>query len=87
MGLANRLVAPGRALEAALELAREIASRPQAALRSDRLSSYRQWSLALDEALRAEFEYGRAALDSGEFGAGLERYASGDWRRARTLSA
>src|SRR4051795_12534017 len=32
MGLANRVVAPGEALTAALELAREIASRPQAAL-------------------------------------------------------
>src|SRR4051795_1272831 len=34
MGLANRLVAPGAALEAAVALAHEIAKRPQAALRS-----------------------------------------------------
>jgi enoyl-CoA hydratase len=40
MGLANRLVPAGQALAAATELAHEIASRPQAALRSDRLSSY-----------------------------------------------
>ena len=45
MGLANRLVPPGQALPEAIALAREIASRPQAALRSDRLSSYEQWSL------------------------------------------
>ena len=37
MGLANRLVPPGRALPEAIALAREIASRPQAALRNDRL--------------------------------------------------
>src|SRR3954466_8680572 len=42
MGLANRVVPPGEALEAAVELASEIASKPQAALRSDRLSSYEQ---------------------------------------------
>src|SRR3954466_2570211 len=36
MGLANRVVPPGEALEAAVELASEIASKPQAALRSDR---------------------------------------------------
>src|SRR5204862_7201673 len=47
MGLANRLVEPGEARAAALALAAEIASRPQAAARSDRLSSYEQWSLSL----------------------------------------
>ena len=45
MGLANRLVPPGEALAAAIALASEIAARPQAALRSDRRSSYEQWSL------------------------------------------
>src|SRR4051812_13700949 len=44
MGLVNRLTPPGDALAQALELAREIAALPQAALRSDRLSSYEQWS-------------------------------------------
>src|SRR5437879_7109460 len=38
MGLANRIVPRGEALAAALELAREIARKPQAAVRSDRLS-------------------------------------------------
>src|SRR5881396_1697783 len=66
MGLANRLVPPGRALEAAIELAHEIASRPQAALRSDRLSSYEQWALALDEALAGEYRHGMATLQTGE---------------------
>src|SRR6185295_2067718 len=44
MGLANRLVPPGRALPEAVALAHQIAAHPQAALRSDRLSSYEQWS-------------------------------------------
>jgi len=80
MGLANRLVAPGGALEAARELARDIASRPQAALRSDRRSSYEQWSLSLAEALAGEYRHGMDTLATGEMFGGLERYASGAWR-------
>jgi enoyl-CoA hydratase len=80
MGLANRLVPPGQALGAAISLAHEIASRPQAALRSDRLSSYQQWPLSLDDALVAEYHHGMATLQTGEMLDGLDRYASGAWR-------
>jgi enoyl-CoA hydratase/carnithine racemase len=83
MGIANRLAAPGRALAEAVSLAREIAARPQAALRSDRLSSYEQWSQTLDEALANEYSHGIATLATGEMIGGLERYASGDWRKGR----
>ena len=82
IGLANRLVPPGQALAAARSLAGEIAQWPQAALRSDRLSSYEQWSLALDQALRGEFRHGMATLETGELFGGLERYASGGWRQS-----
>jgi enoyl-CoA hydratase len=82
IGLANRVVPAGESLAAAGELAREIASRPQAALRSDRLSSYEQWSLSLDEALPNEYRHGMATLETGEMFAGLDRYASGEWRGA-----
>jgi enoyl-CoA hydratase len=80
MGLANRIVPPGRACAAAIELAHEMASRPQAALRSDRLSSYEQWSLGLEEALAGEYRHGMATLQTGELFSGLDRYASGEWR-------
>jgi len=80
MGLANRLVPAGQALPTALDLAREIAAKPQAALRSDRLSSYEQWSLDLDAALAGEYRHGMATLQTGEMVGGLERYESGDWR-------
>jgi enoyl-CoA hydratase len=83
MGLANRLVPPGQALAAAMALAREIAARPQAALRSDRLSSYEQWSLALDDALGVEYRHGIGTVETGEMVGGLERYASGSWREGR----
>jgi enoyl-CoA hydratase len=82
MGLANRLVAPGEALASAIDLADELASRPQAALRSDRLSSYEQWSLSLEDALAAEFRHGVGTLESGELFGGLERYAAGEWRES-----
>src|SRR5712664_2180693 len=80
MGLANRLVPPGTALDAAVELATAIASRPQAALRSDRLSSYEQWSRSLSEALTNEYDHGMRTLATGEMLRGLERYGSGRWR-------
>jgi enoyl-CoA hydratase len=83
MGLANRIVPSGQALSEALRLAHELAALPQAALRSDRLSSYEQWPLGLIDALAGEYRHGVATLESGESAAGLERYAAGDWRGER----
>ena len=83
MGLANRLTEPGEALPAALALAQDVASRPQAALRSDRLSSYEQWSLSLEDALAGEYRHGMDTLQTGELAGGLESYESGAWREAR----
>src|SRR5438128_603918 len=80
MGLANRLVPPGTALDAAIALATEIASGPQAAVRSDRLSSYEQWSLSLSEAIANEYDHGMRTLSTGEMLRGLDRYGSGRWR-------
>jgi enoyl-CoA hydratase len=83
MGLANRLVPAGRALAAAIELAHEIAAKPQAAMRSDRLSAYEQWSLGLEEALAGEYRHGMDTLQTGEMLGGLESYESGNWRAER----
>lgn len=80
MGLANRLVESGQALEGALELARTLAAFPQACLRSDRLSCYEQWSLGAGEAIRNEFRRGLEVLGSGESGAGARRFAGGAGR-------
>jgi enoyl-CoA hydratase len=80
MGLANRLVEPGCALEAALELARQLAAFPQRCLRNDRLSSYRQWDLSLQDALREETRLGVEVIESGETVAGARRFASGAGR-------
>jgi enoyl-CoA hydratase len=80
MGLANRLCEPGEALEAAVALAEQVASFPQGCMRSDRLSSYRQWDLPMDEALYQEAEAGLAVIRSGETQAGAARFAAGEGR-------
>src|SRR5579863_4800377 len=43
IGLANRIVEKGRALDAAIELAMQIAAFPQQCMRGDRMSAYEQW--------------------------------------------
>jgi enoyl-CoA hydratase len=83
IGLANRVVAPGRALEAAVELAAEIAALPQICLRSDRASSYDQWSLEPGAALSNETRLGRATIASGETRDGATRFARGEGRHGR----
>jgi len=49
-------------------------------MRSDRLSSYRQWGMSLDEALESETELGREVIRSGETREGASRFASGKGR-------
>jgi enoyl-CoA hydratase len=80
MGLANRLVEPGRALDEAVTLARELAAFPQKCLRADRLSSYYQWDLALADALRKETQMGIDVIRSGETLEGAARFAGGAGR-------
>jgi peptide-methionine (S)-S-oxide reductase len=43
-------------------------------LRGDRLSSYEQWSLGLEEALNVEFHHGMRVVQSGDMFGGLERF-------------
>ena len=80
MGLVNRLVEPGRALDAAVDLATELAALPPLCLRSDRLSSYEQWGQSLDAALARETELGLATLRSGESREGAARFSAGAGR-------
>ncbi|HZQ87483.1 MAG TPA: crotonase/enoyl-CoA hydratase family protein [Acidimicrobiales bacterium] len=80
MGLANRLVEPGQALPAAVALAREIASFPPLCMRSDRESSYEQWSMSLAEALVNERHLGLDVIRSGETQEGAKRFVAGAGR-------
>jgi len=83
IGLANRLAEPGKALDAALALAREIAAFPQTCMRNDRLSALTQWSFSEEEALAAEFAYGLKTLQSGETVDGATRFTQGEGRGGR----
>ncbi len=80
MGLANRLVESGRALEGALELARELARLPQRCMRSDRMSAHEQWSMTWNDAMRNEFRRGMEVIGSGETVEGAKRFAAGEGR-------
>ncbi|MDZ7674680.1 MAG: crotonase/enoyl-CoA hydratase family protein [Acidimicrobiales bacterium] len=79
-GLANRLSAPGAALDDALALAAEIASFPPRCMRSDRRSALEQWSLPEDEALAHETRLGLATIESGETLEGARRFTAGEGR-------
>jgi enoyl-CoA hydratase len=78
IGLVNRVVARGEALAAARQLAHQLAELPQAALRADRRSAYRQHELSLEAALAAELELGSRALSEGL--AGARRFSAGAGR-------
>lgn len=80
MGLANRLVEPGEATEAAMSLAAELARFPQRCLRGDRMSSYHQWDLDLEAALNEETRIGLEVIQSGETLDGARRFAGGKGR-------
>ncbi len=85
IGLANRLVPDGTALEAAIALATELAALPQGCLRSDRLSALEQWGLTEDAAAVNEARRGREVVASGETLAGAARFASGAGRGGAAL--
>ncbi len=79
MGLVNRVVPNGTALDVAKRLAREIAAFPQRCMRADRRSAYAQWNLPLADALRQEGAWGTPmVLAEGE--AGAARFAAGAGR-------
>jgi enoyl-CoA hydratase len=80
IGLADRVVAAGAALEESLRLAHELAALPQGCMRSDRLSLYEQWSLPTADALRNETVHGLAVIAGGETAAGARRFARGEGR-------
>ena len=80
MGLANRLCAPSEALEVALTLAAQLSEFPQLCLRNDRLSSYQQWGMSINDALANETLLGREVIKSGETLAGATRFAEGKGR-------
>ncbi|MDQ6720169.1 MAG: crotonase/enoyl-CoA hydratase family protein [Candidatus Dormibacteraeota bacterium] len=80
IGLVDRLVERGTALNEARALARRLAALPQGALRADRRSVIGQWSLSVEEAMRAEYQGGIEVIASGEAVDGARRFAEGAGR-------
>ena len=84
IGLANRLVPAGEALNAAVELARQVASFPKTCMRNDRLSAIEQWGMEEGTAMRNEFQRGTATMASGESAAGASDFAKGAGRHGKS---
>jgi enoyl-CoA hydratase len=74
IGLVNRLVSAGDALDAAIELAETIAGFPWACVVSDRRSVYEGLGLALEDALANEDRIGREIVFAEGFTDGVDRF-------------
>ncbi len=83
IGLANRVVAKGKAREAAEALALTIAQFPPHCVRSDRRSAYESLGAKLAAALKREHALGMASIATGESLAGAQRFAAGAGRHGR----
>jgi len=81
-GLADRLVPTGKALEAALELASQLAGFPQTAMLSDRASAISQWDYAEEEAIKHEIAGSMPAFEQ-QFQSGAGRFVDGQGRHGR----
>jgi enoyl-CoA hydratase len=86
IGLANRVVPPGAALAASVELAHQLAALPQFCLRSDRMSALEQWGLSQEDAAANEARRGRDVISSGETLEGAQRFAGGAGRGGTALA-
>jgi enoyl-CoA hydratase len=78
IGLVNEVVAPGRQLERALELAERIAGFPQETLLADRRAALEGIGMPLEEGLERERRLGRETLPTAARGAA--RFAAGEGR-------
>ncbi len=81
IGLCNRVVPSGTALDAALALAQQLCEFPQQTMRADRLSAYAQWDLPLPQALHQEWQRGKQCIEDGLQGA--LRFAAGSGRHGK----
>jgi enoyl-CoA hydratase len=80
LGLADRIVRPGTARQAAEELALQIAAFPQACVRSDRASALDGVSLSFEAAIANEFAHGMATLADPGVVEGVSRFRGGAGR-------
>lgn len=77
IGLVNRLVEPGDALQEAIALAEHLSELPQVCLRNDRRSAIDQWDLPTEEAVANEARMGLETIASGEPVEGARSFKDG----------
>ena len=82
IGLANRVVPAGQALDTAVALAEQISAFPQTCMRNDRLSARDQHGLSEMDALAVELRYGKESLSTDAL-AGAGRSAAGAGRHGQ----
>jgi enoyl-CoA hydratase len=80
MGLVNRVVPAGDALDVANEIAEQIAASPWPAVVHDRLSVYESIGLDLDAALANEAVHGDSVIFDQGFAAGVAKFADRERR-------
>lgn len=78
IGLVNEVVASGRALSRAQELAAFVATLPQPAIRTDKEAAVRGFDLPLDEGLRIEARMFNQLVGTPEMAEGLRQFAERD---------
>jgi enoyl-CoA hydratase len=83
IGLVDRIVGPGDARSAAVELAGQLSALPQRCLRGDRRSAMEQWGLGERDAMANEIRIGLDVVASGETLEGAKRFAAGAGRHGR----
>lgn len=81
IGFVTRVVPTGTALDAAVDLARSIATSPWPAVVHDRLSVYESYGLTLAEALANEDVHGRAVIFEPGFAEGVAGFLADQARR------
>jgi enoyl-CoA hydratase len=84
IGLVNRVVAPGTALDAATGLARDLAALPQTCLRHDRMSVLEQHGL--DEAAAAANELRHGYESLADVGTGIAAFRTGRGRHGSAVT-
>jgi enoyl-CoA hydratase len=80
LGLVNRVVPRGTALDHAVALGHQLAQLPQTCLRNDRRSAVEQWGLTTVDAMVNETRWGLDSLASSEAADGAVRFAAGAGR-------
>lgn len=80
MGLANEVVAQGKHLVRAIELAKTLAQFPQNCMRNDRQAVYAGLGVKLKEGLQIEQEWGLRTIASGETFSGAQAFTDGKGR-------